>query len=70
MNKPEFISLGVTKQLAYINRLENINSQKQRLIESISHDNRVLNTKLLQTKGTLRSIRQYLENNSTKRIEE
>ena len=70
MNKPEFISLGVTKQLAYINRLENINSQKQRLIESISHDNRVLNTKLLQTKGTLRSIRQYLANNSTKRIEE
>ena len=40
------------------------------LIESISHDNRVLNTKLLQKKGTLRSIRQYLANNSTKRIEE
>lgn len=70
MKLNEFNTLGVTKQLAYVNRLENINSQKQRLIESISHDNRVLNTKLLQKKGTLRSIRQYLENNSTKRIEE
>jgi len=40
MNKPEFLSLGVTKQLAYINRLEEMNRQKTDLIKHLEDEHK------------------------------
>ena len=46
MNKQEFNSLGTTKQLVYINRLEEINRQKQALISDLEKEIKVLRDKL------------------------
>ena len=46
MNQQEFNSLGTTKQLAYINRLEEINRQKQALISDLEKEIKVLRDKL------------------------
>ena len=37
MKAETFKSLGTTKQLAYINRLENINKQKQALLDAMDN---------------------------------
>ena len=45
--KPEtFKSLGVTKQIAYVQRLEEINRQKQALISDLEKEIKVLRYKL------------------------
>jgi tRNA(Ile2) C34 agmatinyltransferase TiaS len=41
MKQNEFNTLGKTKQLEYINRLEEINKQKQKLIESLEKEKAV-----------------------------
>jgi len=47
MKLNEFNTLGVTKQLAYINRLEEINRQKQALIESMEKQLKQLDHELM-----------------------
>ena len=46
MEEEIFKSLGVTKQIKYIQNLEEINRQKQALIESLEKENQKLNYKL------------------------
>lgn len=46
MKENEFKSLGITKQLAYINRLEEVNRQKQALIENIEAELTKINKEL------------------------
>ena len=38
MNKSDFLSLGTTRQLDFINRLEEVNRQKQELIVQLEKD--------------------------------
>lgn len=66
MNKQEFNSLGVTRQLAYINRLENINKQKQDLIEQLQ-----INYELAEVlrKGYTECIDELKKENKTLREE-
>ncbi len=42
MNKQEFKSLGVTRQLAYVNRLEEINRRLESVVKDLESDNKKL----------------------------
>ena len=47
MKQNDFNSLGKTRQLEYINELENINRQKQALIESMEKQLKQLDHELM-----------------------
>jgi len=53
MKESEFKSLGKTRQLAYINRLEEINRQKQELIEKLEKENKYFTNRYSEVKERL-----------------